>query len=464
MLLSSTMPAQGNGRFPQAQRLLEHPSDPNRLVLAATYGLLVTADRGHSWSYVCEPSFTHTTSYSGDPLIDFTGNESLLVNVQGSLSLAVADACDWTQTMGTEGEFIVDHSVSKSDPATIIAGVVQANQDGVSNVLRISRDNGQTWSAIGNPLPLEVLYTVDVDPRDPEHLYATGLRDDEGQLLSSEDQGQTWSAHRIANTDATEIPYLAGIDPLDSQHLYVRTDSSRSVGETISGDALLYSSDGGRSFREVFRIPNKLLGFALAPDGSRVLVGFGNPSLTSATTPDTVGVFKSSTEVFSFQQIYAGTVNCLAWTKTGVYVCADETRDGFELGFSPDADFGRDRGCLLPLLHRTEVRGALTCGPGKSAAICSADWPTDCALLGACSAGGGAPSTECLPFTPARFSSGGAGATNSGGASAATPRMPAEGGCDCQIATPATRNGRAPCLLLALGIAGLSARRRRQAA
>ena len=49
--------ANANGRFPRAQRLLEDPRDPGRLVLGATYGLLVTADRGASWRYVCEAAY-----------------------------------------------------------------------------------------------------------------------------------------------------------------------------------------------------------------------------------------------------------------------------------------------------------------------------------------------------------------------------------------------------------------------
>ena len=97
--LFSSLPAQANGRFPRAQRVLEHPSDPNRLLLAATYGLLVTEDRGLSWSYVCEPAFTHAEDYVGDPLLDFNGDRRLLVNVQGSISVSADDACDWTQTM-----------------------------------------------------------------------------------------------------------------------------------------------------------------------------------------------------------------------------------------------------------------------------------------------------------------------------------------------------------------------------
>ncbi|HYP75484.1 MAG TPA: hypothetical protein VER12_06010 [Polyangiaceae bacterium] len=460
LLLSTTLPALANGRFPRAQRLLEHPSDPDHLVLAATYGLLVTEDRGASWSYVCEPSFTHEEAYVGDPLIDFTGNQGLLVNVQGSISVSAADACDWKQTMGNGDDFIVDHSVSKSNPAVVIAAVVRVNGGSVSNVLRISRDNGQTWSPLGSPLPLDTLYTVDIDPLDPEHLHATGMRDDTGQLVSSTDGGQTWIAHRIANTDASEIPYLAGIHPLDPQQLFIRTDSSRSSGDRIAGDALLYSSDGGLNFREVFRAPAKLLGFALAPNGSSVLVGFGNPNPSGPTSGDGIGVFKSSTENFGFEQVYAGNVNCLTWTMAGVYVCTDEARAGFELGFSQDPDFRQDGSCIRPLLHRSEVAGPLSCSPGTSGAVCNGTWTSDCQQLGACSGAGAAPRTECAPFSPPEASNGGA----SGASSPAAAGMSAgQADGDCHIGSQAGRSAPTAPLLLISSIVGswVTARRGR---
>src|SRR5688500_14702557 len=38
-----------NGRFPRAQRLTEVQGDTNTLLLSATYGILLTTDRGGTW-------------------------------------------------------------------------------------------------------------------------------------------------------------------------------------------------------------------------------------------------------------------------------------------------------------------------------------------------------------------------------------------------------------------------------
>ena len=47
--------------------------------------------------------------------------------------------------------------------------------------------------------------------------------------------------------------------------------------EDLANDALLYSSDGGATWKELLRQNAKLLGFALSPDGTAILAGYGDP-------------------------------------------------------------------------------------------------------------------------------------------------------------------------------------------
>src|SRR5579864_8846068 len=62
-----------NGRFPHSRRLLEDPSDPRHLLLAATYGILTTWDRGQHWYDFCEALFAGDSAYISDPLVDLVG-------------------------------------------------------------------------------------------------------------------------------------------------------------------------------------------------------------------------------------------------------------------------------------------------------------------------------------------------------------------------------------------------------
>src|SRR5262245_62069033 len=99
MLVLSGKVAEANGRFPRAQRLREDPTNPDALALAATYGIVTTLDRGEHWSHVCEGSFAGLSTYTGDPLLDFTNDGTMVVGVQSTLNVS-RDTCSWTPKLG----------------------------------------------------------------------------------------------------------------------------------------------------------------------------------------------------------------------------------------------------------------------------------------------------------------------------------------------------------------------------
>jgi hypothetical protein len=385
-LAAHSTTARANGRFPRAERLIEQPADPNQLLLAGTYGVLSTHDRGRSWYYVCEASFSLQDFYRGDPLLDLGANGSWLVGVQTSLNASYDEGCQWTSLVGGGSTYVFDDAISKSNPSIVAALLGTYEGGGIVYTLRRSSDGGKTWDAPTAAIPADTVYTIDLDPHDPAHVYASALANNVGQLLVSVDSGATWTAHDIPKASSQEAPYLAGLDPRDPNRVYVRTDSwVLTDGALTANDALLYSDDAGVTWNELIRSHAKLFGFALSPDGSTVLVGFGDPQGGAGeVVTGPFGVFASSTSTFSFEPIYDGKVGCLAWTKTGVYVCGSQAFDGFELGFAPDADFGADGGRLATLLSLGDVKGPLACGPNTTGAVCAATWDVACATFGAC--------------------------------------------------------------------------------
>jgi hypothetical protein len=104
--------------------------------------------------------------------------------------------------------------------------------------------------------------------------------------------------------------------------------------------------------------------------------------------PGPLGIFKSATDAFAFTPIFPGHVGCLAWTRQGVYVCASQHFDKFELGFSPEANFTADAGCVTPLLRLSEVKGPLACPAGTSGTACVVNWQAVCGVIGACADAG----------------------------------------------------------------------------
>jgi photosystem II stability/assembly factor-like uncharacterized protein len=395
-ILSAPSIVLANGRFPRALRLFENPDDPNELTLAATYGIITTKDRGKSWYHVCEASFSLMDSYLGDPLLDFTANRTMLVGVQTSLNLSHGDACVWTPVLGGGTSFVVDYSISKLRPSTIVAVLGTYEGGSISYSLSESNDDGSTWQAIGSKLPAQTVHTVDLDPLDPTHIYASSIQDNVGQLLASTDHGTTWTANTIPNTDVSSAPYIAAVLPTDPKKIFVRTDTWVPIdGDLTANDALLYSSDGGATWTELIRNRAKLFGFAISPDASTVWVGYGDPlGGGGEVVSGKLGVFKSPIDAFAFEQVFTGHVGCLTWTKDGLYLCGSQSFDGYELAFSPSGDLSQG---VSPLLRLNEIKGPLACGTSTPGFVCKSNWDQACLLFGTCGSADGGSADSAAP-------------------------------------------------------------------
>jgi hypothetical protein len=405
--------ALGNGRFPRAQHLVEEPGHPERLTIGATYGLLVTDDRGKNWSYVCDAAFTFQPMFASDAVLGFTVS-GLLLGVQNAMTLSRDRGCDFGKVFEPSGfTSIDDFTVSPSLKDVLALATTFENG---KNIIRLqeSEDGGQNWHVIGTPLPAALAYTLDVDPRNPARIYVTGSNltadaTDPGLFLTSLDRGTTWTVGTIPNTNIDASPWIAAVHPTDGNKIFVRTDSWKrnASSQDLAGDALLYSGDGGKTWTELLRaggsdpeVPGgKLLGFALSPDGSTVLAGYGDiadPLRVVDPDGNWLGVYKSSSDgSYSFGAgapaapvpLLKVPTTCLAWTNEGVYGCFAPKGEPHTLAFSKDANLAP--ASLTTLMKSNEVLGAPRCCNGRSVTACA--WSTDCQALGACDAGAPAP-------------------------------------------------------------------------
>lgn len=293
------------------------------------------------------------------------------------------------------------------------------------------------------------------------------------------DGGQSFQTLEIP-TDASqqEHPYIAAIDPDNPDQLYVRTDHwayDPMAGVAYANDALLYSDDGGASFVELVRAGAKLFGFSFSPDGTELLVGYGDPVEAGGlrmTDEAALGIYRAPKGSSSFEQRYAGSVSCLTWTGQGLYACTLEADTGFSLGLIADTEFDLSQPAEIePLLSVKDVAGPIeceTCQPGDICrdywyAACSGWGRMDCEVLrsGECNAAGaaGAPATEQLGGAGGNPSGSTGGAVEqalAGAGAAADPAKP-RGGCACRVGDD---NDDASSTLLAM--LGLLARRARR--
>jgi hypothetical protein len=432
--------ALANGRFPESQRLLEHPSDPNRLYLTGTWGMLLTHDRGQNWFYVCESSFA-LEYVEGDPLLEVLAGGELVGGIRQSLNTSTDCGCSWSPRLA-EPELENVFDVSLGSDQTLVTLVQDIAVVPARFRLFESTDHGATWERFSD-LPPDVLngYTVDIAPTDPTRLYvsATLNTSDTGALYVSRDRGANWDAYTIPSTSSRIHPFIAAVSPTDPDVVYVRTDDWDTSMEIAAQDALFVTSDAGENFREILRLHAKLLGFAASPDGSTVLAGYGDTVTTNMSVNfDDFGIYKASTTDYTFERILDKTITCLRWTANGVYACIAHLTDvpspDLALGFAPNADFTlADANPLAPLLDTKLVKGPLAC----TGAVCAETWsvglegnPAVCQSLRAdCDAELPTDVLEC-PMDPggdggaggesgaSGAPSGGGGSSGSGGASA----------------------------------------------
>jgi hypothetical protein len=396
-------------------------------LLSATYGILMTNDRGGEWRHLCELGF----AFSGaeiDPLTGVFSDGSMIVRGTRSLNRADPPYCHFEPVLGGMGtDTAADFSLDRSAPDRVLALFMERNDAGsVVNRLLESTDAGRSFRDFGVPLPeSDVAFgmTLDIAPSDPDRIYVTATgRDGSALFLSSEDGAESFRT-TVLELSNEEYPYIAALDPSNEDKVFVRTDlwMPNDDGLYEANDGLFGSDDGGASFRELFRAKGKLLGFALSPDGSEVLLGYGDPVDPSRSVDASVlGIYRASTSDFAFTKIYEGSVTCLAWTVTGLYVCTSQDEKGFALGFRADADFDLDAAePFEPLLDLREVRGPLECPACTSAAACLEMWSSTCELFGSCDAGVAPEAAGGTCGGAAGVPSGGSSGTPSGGSGGA---------------------------------------------
>ncbi len=463
--------AQANGRFPRAERLIERADDPSQLVLSATYGLLLTKDRGQNWYYLCEKGFSLQDNYLGDPLVSWTGSGDMLVGVQASLNRSHSEACGFDMTLGGQpGQLVVDYAL---DAAQVIALVTTFANGTTTHSLYRSTDEGVRFAAIGMPLPLDIAMTVDLDPSDPNRIYASGVAAGAGVFLVSTDLGANWVSHPIPGTSADEPPYIALVDQHDASRIFVRSDAWPLVEDNQMGnDALFLSRDGGETWSEAFRASAKLLGVALSPGSDTLLLGYGDPRTDPFVVDENaMGIYVGSTGtgMTDFTKQYDGSITCLSWTPSGIYACTAQAQRGFALGFLSNLDDLAGGAGFKPLLRLPEVRGPLPCCGLPASLLCGPVWPNACTIFAACGDGGASGASGCTvdaaaaPDGSIGYDAAADAPAPVADAVAEKPRSESSSGCACDLGR-ATRQGNcAPlCLLLtALGIAGSRRRKRR---
>ncbi|HVR19471.1 MAG TPA: hypothetical protein VMS65_07240, partial [Polyangiaceae bacterium] len=380
-------------------------------------GLLVTANDGKDFSYVCETEVFGRPAggFVMDPLLEVAPDGSIVTGSVQAARASVDGGCGFETIAslprnfdffgeeppdGAEAGRVIDvcrRGAGASAP--LLALVALVDETGLPLEHRIyEARNGTDFAPLGVPIPAELLAfatTLDAAPSDPARLYVSGTLANAAVLARSLDGAESWDSVPISAADADGVlgTYLAGVAPSDPDRVIVRA-SRRTLTENgyyVWDDSLLVSDDGGDAFFEVVRRNAALLGFAFANDGETLLAGYGDPRTDPALSlPEELGIYAAPmapANELTFERIVADVgVSCLYATPSGLYVCATETdplgvnatlEGDFHLGFHAGSSLPASRADFTPLLKLRDVRG-------PAVTLCDPEWQRVCAQFFAC--------------------------------------------------------------------------------
>jgi hypothetical protein len=367
LFLIAARSAPANGRFPAANQIVFSPSNPDLVVVRATYGLLPSFDHGATWTFLCEDALGLPQGADYDPAIGLTASQALVVGLilPPGLEVSPDTGCNWSCAGALNGEAIADIAVRTDTPDTVVAltSTVFVDDAGGGEHSQVfqSTDDGASFAALGVAIdPAVLVTTVEVASTDPHRLYVSGGRGfgptRTASLFVSMDDGATWN-EQPAPLDLTyeSAVYIGGVDPTDADRVYLRTGGIGTSGEGHS--RLLVTANAGQTFATVLTLTGEMLGFALSPDGSTIYAGGVED-----------GLLVGDRASFTFAHRSGIHVECLAARGSELWACADQA-SGFFVGLSMD-----NGASFSAKLLRDGVKGPIACNAGPSSTVaCGAD-------------------------------------------------------------------------------------------
>ena len=469
------------GAFPTIERLSFSPTDPDVVVAAATYGVLLSRDHGRTWSYLCPAALGIPPLADAFPKLEITAAGALLATTSpfpsaGGLDRSTDFGCNWScaSTAFLLSEF--DVAVRPDAPHSAVALVApEVVTDGGRLPMQLlqSADDGATWSALGAPIDATAFGTeVAVAPSDPQRLYVAAVRGfaptRTASVFASTDGGARWVEHTIPWFDggSENSIGIAAVDPADPNRVYLT--STATLGGGGGTTAIYLTTDGAASFAAMatFSVPSSGPAFpgeraalALSRDGSKIYAG---------TTQD--GFFVGLRGDTTLRKTSKLGVSCLATHGAELWACSQVFSSApigpsFVVGVSTD-----DGATFVPKLpQHVSVSGPLACAPNPGGAVacnaqqngaaCFDDFVNFCNAFSS-------PTATCGDGgTPDAGVQGGAEGGAGDAGRATVPGGATRAGCSCSTSQRDGGASAAALALLGIGapVARRVARRRRSA-
>jgi MYXO-CTERM domain-containing protein len=212
--------------------------------------------------------------------------------------------------------------------------------------------------------------TVEVAESDANRIYVSGTASADalqGIVERSDDGGLSWTRTTMQLPHGSGSLFLSGIHPEDPDRLWFRVPGRGDIYGVLPA-RLWLSKDGAASFEQVADTQGGMLGFAVSPDGDRVV--FGGPLDGLFVAPSDASAAPSKLSELG--------VTCLRWRASGLYACALETTDPYSLGHAVEPTEG-----FVPLWHRADTCRAACTSPSPLEMNCREPWEMIAPLIDA---------------------------------------------------------------------------------
>lgn len=427
--------AAAHGRPPYVERVAFDPSDPDRVVLQFSFGLLVTEDRGASWRWVCAAAFGADPTWE-EPDVVVTHDGAAVLGTFTTAVRADRSLCAFQRPGGSVHDTAVIDLAVAPDARTVWA--ITSRGGGEPDRVQRSDDAGMSWTAVAEIDAL--VRTIALAPSDPDRVYLTAMvpattTAPRRALLYRSEDAASFEAIELTIEEAEQAPVLAGVDPTDADRVFLRMQRRDDEREP---ERLLLSTDAGGSFSTAFAL-RRMRGFTISDDGRTVWAGSAAGG----------GVWVARDGGLSFERVNDLDVRCLAARGAELWMCVDQLTSGFAVARSTDGGASYE---VLLRLH--EVEALPPCGPCDATQLVCPYWLDDLRIDFAQYLGLDAGADAILPIdadTPTECLDAGA---RDAGAMDAGREGGAPAGCGCRSARGSRsargRAGGAPLLLSCL--------------
>ena len=241
--------ARADGAFPDSQGLMLPADKPNQIMLATTFGVVMTIDGGQTWTYSCEmmtngmlAAFYNIGPAPRDRVFALT-----------DVALIYTDdlACTWSKSGGMLAGEAAGRLLPRSPPTSnrVWAALAPAAGTGPYTIIE-SLDGGATFNTVRFTAAVgDAITGVEISKSDANTAYVTlrAATNFAPKLAMTKDGGTTWTTHDLSTMAAIGNANirLVAIDPANPNKIFLRVQIPSGA---TKGDGIALSLDGGATF------------------------------------------------------------------------------------------------------------------------------------------------------------------------------------------------------------------------